>query len=219
MVILRIGILFLFLSFTVSMKPGQKIEEGIVEYTITYPGISKNSKDELDALPQKMRVLFKSNRFRLELFTIVGTTVIISDGNKHESYMLAEMMGKKIALLSTAEDIRKLEEYNQDRNPVSIQPGTKPRKIAGIKCRQLMVKAQTENGLHEYDAYYTDELPDFNSTLNNKLYANAHGFMLHYEAFTNGMIMRFTANKIVKTPLSDSLFLVPEDYVISRQQY
>ncbi|MFA6517331.1 MAG: DUF4412 domain-containing protein [Bacteroidia bacterium] len=212
----RLRILFLLcISYTNLLA--QHIQEGSVEFKITYPGLKGQAKEDLELLPQSMVIYFKPGKFRLELHTIAGTTVLLTHVLKQESYMLMEMMGKKIAMLSTTEENRKLEEENKLKYPSEISLGNTTKKIAGYPCREFRVKAQHDSGTHQFIGYYTDELPDFASTISSTLYKDIKGFMLEYETMTNGLIMHFTAVKITPKSIDDVWFEVPPDYQITKQ--
>lgn len=212
----RLTLLFL-LTFIFSGTFAQKIQEGSVEFTITYPELKDKTKEDLELLPSSMVVYFKPGKFRLELHTIVGTTVIITDVLKQESYMLAEMMGKKIAMVSTGEENQKLEKENNLKYPSNLSLGYKTKKIAGYKCRQFNVTSEHEKGTHRFEGYFTDELPDFASTISSLLYKDIKGFIMEYETNSDGLIMHFKATKVIPKSISDIWFEVPPDYQITRQ--
>lgn len=210
--------LLLSFSFSTTLLHAQKITNGIIKYDITYPEISEEFKNNMDVLPKTMAVFFKENKSRIELYTIFGTNVILSDKTSKLTYVLTDMMGKKIAMLSTEEDVKKIESENAKEHQSTIINLKKKRKIAGYSCKGILVQKTSDNKTVQSENYYTEELPAMSFAAGSELTNSIPGMLMEYDMVTNGLVMHIRANKVEEKTFPDSVFSVPSTYEIVRSQ-
>ena len=78
--------------------------KGIITYNITYP--DSDIPDELRTfLPKTMYTVFKGSMSRTEMNMGMGKSIVIKNGEDQSTVTLLDMMGHKIAVQSTWEEI------------------------------------------------------------------------------------------------------------------
>src|SRR5437016_12637804 len=90
-----------------SIKAQEKLKEGKATFEISYPDAEEMNDQMLAMMPKESVSYFKDGKTRTEIKAGYGTTVVLSDPDKKESYVCMDMMGKKTAVKSTDEDMEK----------------------------------------------------------------------------------------------------------------
>lgn len=188
---------------------GQKTFEGSIIYEIEYLELSPEVEEYKNSMPQKMKIMFKGDKFRLEQSTAFGNQVIITDQENKETVMLMDLMGQKIALKVPAEDYQMRLENLKDQR-IEYVPGTKT--IAGFECEKAIV-TNPENG-EKLTVYFTTA---FENPGNR--FMTLKGFPLLYEDDSQtGMQLELEAAEVKEENISDEYFKIPEQYKVMTQE-
>lgn len=208
-----------FVSF--QQLRAQRIKEGMVSFVIRYENLTGEMKEQQDYLPTNMYILFKEDKSRIEIKTVMGPMVTLSDSKQKISYVLTEMFGKKMAMKVTPEGAKKAADQMKKSNMIGEKKlvlTNETKKIAGYTCKKALVKTTIEGKPAELICYYTNELaPVMNDTYNNGYDLNIDGFVMEYSLVQNGVTMIFTAEKVEAKTVSDESFVVPAGYQIVDQ--
>jgi len=146
---------FLILTLFVASCGKSKIEEGSLEYTITYP-YADISGFMLAMLPEKMTLIFKGTK----MMTTINkgklfTTQIITDEADH-SIEMRLLLGKEklIYTILTAQDIEKL----KTSQPIyTIKSTGKEDSLNGLWAKQYNVECESDS-IENGDAWFTEDL-------------------------------------------------------------
>ncbi len=199
--------LFLIIS---SNAHSQKAFTGQIKYKLDYEGMEVNEAMKA-MLPEQMILTIKQNKSKTELKTGMGDQVSIFDGNTKASVSLINMMGQKIAIKKTLDEV----EIDRNKYPdLKLTLANETKEIAGYNCHKatIEVDAADLNGLSTFTVYYTDELGNMGINYSDPLFRKIKGVMLEYEVKTRGLLMKFKATEVKKTKVSDDTFLIPEGY-------
>src|SRR2546423_6890674 len=127
----------LMLALSIQAAKGQdKLKEGKATFEISYPDAEEMNDQMLAMMPKESVSYFKDGKTRTEIKAGYGTTVVLSDPDKKESYVCMDMMGKKTAVKSTDEDMEK-QRAEMGEYDVKLSDDTK--KIAGYTCKKATV--------------------------------------------------------------------------------
>lgn len=185
-----------------------KISEGVVEYTVSYPNIDPDNILS-NVLPEKMIFTFKDNRFNSEMSAGMGMfkTNFIVNSDDYQLIHLVKLMNDKYA---TKMDQEIINQMNKAFENAEIIDTKETKTIAGHLCKKALVVFE-ELDFPEAYVYYTEDIKfkDPNWTLP---YKKIPGVMLEYEIEQYDIRMKFTATKVVKASVDDSVFEMPEDY-------
>ena len=171
-------------------------------------------------LPKDMDIYFKNTMSRVEMSSSMGSSVVIADNLKNEIIVLMDMMGQKIAIKQTQDDISKKEAElkKSGKLPEFTIIETKETKlIAGYKCKKAIVQYTMDGKKEEMICYYTDQLPQINSGTDNMALKNIKGFLMEYNISQNGMQMRIVAKSVKVQTVADKMFTIPSDYKLMSQ--
>ncbi len=188
----------------------QKTFEGTIKYKIEYNEIPDEMAGYESMLAKEMIIKIKGNKSRTEQSTAMGTSVNIADGNKKTVTTLMNMMGNKIAIVMTEEEVNK---KNNTKTTSKITYTSETKKIAGYNCKKAIVPASNDDD--KMTIYYTDKI---NPPKIGEIYKGLKGFPLQYEMKDQGLEMTVTATEIKKEKVADSEFIVPKDYEITTME-
>jgi len=198
---------FMFLAFGSHAKEFK----GVITYKVTLTG--SGVTDEVKAMmPKTMVLTIKDNKSRSEMVMGMGKTVAISDADAKTSTVLLDMMGQKIAIQSTYEDIQKEMEESPD---FTVEKSSDTKEIAGYTCKKAIVRSG--DGI-EIIVYYTDELGTGATYFDDPQFKDIDGMMLEFEMPNEGMSMKFTAITVEKKNVDDSEFTIPEGYQVKTKE-
>ena len=138
----------------------KKAFEGKIEYKITYQNVPAEMEGFESMLPQKMLIYFKDSKIRLEQsMGIAGSQIVLTDEETKESDILMDMMGQKINVHISKEEVEEAEKTAVKPQIIYLED---KKEILGYKCK----KAKVKNGDDETIVFYTDQLKikhqDFN---------------------------------------------------------
>jgi hypothetical protein len=217
MVTQRAILLYTLVSFGLTAS-AQTFKEGMISFRITYPSLSAEMKQQEEYLPRNLYVLLKNHMTRLELKTIMGPVITISNNQTTEVYVLTEMLGKKLAMKSTSEDSKRIAKKVSPDMVKKVEETTETKMIAGYKCRKVLVHITTGGKTTTSAIYYTTDIPPvYNDTYNNGFDINIPGFIMQYSVTQEGIETLFTAEKVEAKPVSDSIFDIPAGYEVMQR--
>jgi hypothetical protein len=198
-----------------AVKAQEKLKEGKVTMEISYPDAEEMNDQMLAMMPKESITYFKDGKTRTEIVTGYGTTILLYDPDKKESYMCMDIMGRKSAIKSTEEDMEK-QKAEMGEYDVKLSDDTK--KIAGYTCKKAIITYKKDGT--STDVWYTDALPH---NPNSKYsWKGVDGYPLEFmmEQKTQGgnIKMKLTCTKVEKTTVSDDKFKVPDGFTVMTKE-
>ena len=204
-----------FLSVNLLSAQGKQLKEGKVTYAISLPdsGGDESTMMAASMMGKEQVIYFKDSNSRAESKTSMGDVVVISNAKTGETYTLMNMMGQKIALKLTDEDMSAMKEMINTGKP-DIKITNEKKKICGYKCTKAIITLKSEGKTFTSDAWFTDEIASLpGSSVQNKI-EGINGFMMEFSTTNKGVTMKMTCTAVEATPVSSDMFKVPDDYTI-----
>jgi GLPGLI family protein len=204
-----------------SIAQTKKIKEGVAEFDITYPSMTPEMKEVESMLPKVMTIYFKNEQSRVEMNSGMGSTIVLGDNTKKDITVLMDMMGKKIAIRQTQEEIAKKEAELKKKGKMpefSIVETKETKVIAGYKCKKGIIQYTMDGKKEQMVCYYTDELPRVNSGTENMALNEVKGFLMEYNINQGGVQMRIVAKSAKAQTVDSNLFSVPSDYKLMTKE-
>jgi GLPGLI family protein len=181
-----------------------KAFEGTITYTLNFDeaGLDPASASMLQG--REMIISIKGDKSRMEMDMGMMKNVTIADSKSGDAVTLLDIMGQKMAIKMTKEQ---LEKQKAETKEPEIVYSDETKEVAGYKCKKATIKS--EDG-EELAIYYTDEIPSSNSATNQ--FKGLKGFPLEYQANQNGLKMLVSAKSVKTGKVEDSKFKVSSDY-------
>lgn len=181
--------------------------EGTIVYSLNFDeaGLDPASASMLQG--REMTISIKGDKSRMEMDMGMMKTSTIADNKTGNVVTLMDIMGQKMALKMTKEEVEKQRNDGNVKAP-TIKYTDETKEIAGYKCKKAI--AVLEEG-EELAVYYTDEIPSNGANPNNQ-FKGLNGFPLEYQASQNGLKMLVTAKSVKLGKVDDSKFKIPSDY-------
>ncbi len=192
----------------------QKKFEGSVTYGIEYKDLPAEMAAMEAMLPDEMIMKIKGDFTRLEQSMGMGMSQVTIANMKDESgTLLMDMMGKKMAVKMSKEELEKMDKKGTKDKKPEFKYVDGEKEIAGYKCKKALV---TVEGAGEMEIYYTEELPSGA----NKQYEELKGFPLEYTMDAGQFKMKITAKTVSKTKVDKSQFEIPDGFdVMTFQEF
>jgi GLPGLI family protein len=184
----------------------QKKFEGTIKFDITYEDVPAEMAMMEAMLPDEMTIQIKGEKTRLEQSMGMGiSSVIITDMKIGSGVLLMDMMGKKMAVEMSKEELEKMDKNKASQNKPEFKYVEGTKKIAGYECKKALVFVE---GAGEMEIYYTEELPAGAS----KQFEGLKGFPVEYKIVEGPMKIKMTAKTVKQEKLDKSLFETPDGY-------
>jgi hypothetical protein len=207
-VIFIISIAFFFAFEATAQKA---LSEGKVVYQITYPDMELDSKMS-SMLPKESVLYFKANKTRTETSMGMGiSSASITDSKSGSVTTLMDMMGNKIAMVLTPEELKNMKKGGEEDVQIIQEKETKV--IAGYTCNRTTIKQKDGNS---FELYYTDRI-NTTSQLNEQ-YKNLKGFPMEYSVNQKGLQMKMVATSVTDEKVPDSLFKISDGYQVKTME-
>ena len=187
--------------------------EGIIYYSISFPN-SNIPEEKLAMMPKTSTLYVKGTSTRNETMTPVGNVVVVTNYDNKFSVSLLDMMGKKMAIKKTLEEINK-ELSNQPKPTVKLSGDTK--EIAGYKCKKAMMTVSKNGSESTYEIWYTNELGGKETNFGNPLYQDIDGMLMEFTFQERSVNMKYTVTKVEPKTLPDTYFEIPSDYQLTTE--
>jgi len=184
----------------------QKTFEGSVKFGIEYIDLPAEMAMMSAMLPDEMTTRIKGDKSRLEQSLGMGMSqVTITDSKKKSGTLLLDMMGKKMAVEMTEEELKEMKNKQGDVKPEIKYVDGDTKKIAGYSCKKAVIVVQ---GAGELEVYFTEDLPASAS----KQYDGLKGFPLEYTIDGGQFKMKVTAKEVKQEKVDGNLFVIPDGY-------
>ena len=200
----------LVLSFLVgcsSLTNKKGLQEGMIEYAISYPGIEKGDMFAAMMLPSKMELRFKGGKTLSELGTgSIFKTSIITDAATKTGFQLLKVVNKKYIL--------KLDSIGIQENAFKVFPEIKitqtpdVKEIAGYDCKKAIVELV---GGKKFEVFYCPEIGPKNANWFNP-FKGLEGMLMEYNYKDFNIEMKFSAIQVNGDAIEDAVFSEPKGY-------
>lgn len=201
-------------AITFAIQPPKGFK-GVINYKITYTGDEIN--DQMKSfLPKTMKTTMREHMSKTEMSMGMGKTIRIKNGKEKSVITLFDMMGQKIGMKSTWDDIVKdmAEEPEAEVKYVNEQ-----KEIAGYMCDKAIITTKDAAGQKQrLTAYYTKELGENINHFDTKNFNQIEGILLEFQLATPQFTMTFTATSVEKGGVSKKDFLVPDDFEMKTKE-
>ncbi len=211
----RTAITMLIGMILLSAQVNAKDFKGVISYKITYSGDDIN--DQMKAfLPKVMTIRFKGMLTRTDIIMGMGKTVKIKNGEDKSVITLIDMMGQKIAVKTSAEEVQKDLESEMS---ASVEVMNETKEILGHTCKKAVITMTGETGNEDIIVvYFTESLGNNSNYFDTPEFKDIDGIMLEFEIPTPEFTMKFTASSIEKKNVSKTDFEIPEDFEIKTKE-
>ncbi|MBK7129401.1 MAG: hypothetical protein IPM74_07190 [Crocinitomicaceae bacterium] len=193
-----------------------KIEQGQLEYTITYPGIQV-SGFTLSMLPDEMTCVFKGTKVMTSIKRgkLFSTQIITDESTKSVEMRLEFGSEHAIYTILTAEEITQL----KNSQPVyDVVKANHEDSVAGLWASEYVVTCKTDSANHETSWFTTALTPKDPFWFSS--YSGIEGMPLIYDIERYDVLMRLSAVKFSEREVQDKEFdRNPELKEVSFQEY
>lgn len=196
----------------VSSAFNQNAFEGVVTFKIEYENFPEGLLAVKDKFPTKMVTKIKGKKTRTEQQSTLGNTITINDDTKSTSTSLINMLGKKVAITLTKEEMDKERAKLGNDAPPQIDYIDADKMIAGQSCHKANITLEDDKTA---TIYYTKEIQ---SNTVSAPFVDLNGFPMKYKITTQGVSMAITAISVSKEKVADTEFDIPEDYTIMKAE-
>lgn len=206
--ILQLTTLFL-LIFTLNSCSSENENQGIIEYTISYPVKNYNLSLEM-FLPKTMTMTYKNNVYKNEVSTSMFKSIMISDCNKKQMTMILNY-GKDLNIYTTLNE-KETKKWLESFPELDYITSYHKEELIGFNCsKHYGVYENLEDG-HDVEIIESTDIPIINSNWCNQ-YHQFKGVLLGYEIQQYGMNMKLTAKSIKQNKsIPDSVFDIPKNH-------
>lgn len=198
--------------FTMAMAGNAVAKEfkGIITYKISYSGTDLDEQTKA-MLPKMMIYKIKDNLARTEMdLGAMGKQIQIINGDEKIVYSLFDMMGQKMCVKMTEEEIN---EEMADESNVKVEQYDETKEIAGYECKKAVINVESDDGTKtSFIVYYTDELGGSALNFDNPMFKEIDGVLMEFEMEQGQMTMKLEAVSVKKENVPDSEFVVPDGY-------
>jgi GLPGLI family protein len=198
----RLILIAVILSASVLLN-AQKLFEGEITYKIEYLSLPPEIEGMEGMLPSVLKVYYKGAKTRTEQELMGSSTqIVVEDQDNNNFFVLMDLMGQKIVLESTTEEIKEQEEI---RNSISIKLINEKKEIAGYSCKKAVI--ESEESEVPISIYYAAKLKS-----GRDRFKGIDGIALQFSISNGGVQARMTAVLVEKIELNEALFDIPEGY-------
>jgi GLPGLI family protein len=176
--------------------------EGTILYSIEYIKVPDEVKGMESMLPQEMLMSLSGDMVRVKQEVMGGSQMVLVDNKKKESHILMNMMGQKIDIFISSDEMT---ESEKEAPQMKVQELKGTKTILGYKCKEALL-TNPDTG-DKQTIFYTQKLE-----IKHKDFKSLNGFPLEYLTSQEGMTLRMVATKITEGSLPASHFQVPSGY-------
>lgn len=188
--------------------------EGSVVFKITYENLPPEMKGHEGMMPTEFSFQIKNEKSRMEMSTMMGPAITITDNKAKTSTVLMNMMGQKMKMTVDFDEAKEMADEANKQMDIQYVDGTKV--IAGYTCKKAIMKisADDESGVEnegEITFYYTQEIAPIEG-MKGFEGVGLKGMPLEYTINQQGITMMVTATSVEKKSIDESVFLIPDGY-------
>lgn len=192
----------------------QRVNEGIIEYHITFPEVGEESITA-SLLPDRMTYSFKENAFASHFETAGGmfkNNIIANLETRSLEHQLKVFRKKIKVAMSDADILKMLSQYPK----MTVIKTNDTDTIAGYLCKKALIVFE-EIEKKEIEVYYTNEIRMQNPNWCTQ-YHEIDGVLMAYEIEEFGIRMRLEAKSVTPARHEDSFLTDNDGYeVITRE--
>lgn len=179
--------------------------EGMVVYTLNFDDAGLDPASASMMAGKEMVVFLKDSKSRTEIDMGMVKTITIADVKDKSNVTLMDLMGQKMAIKATKEEIEK-HQAAQKKPQITYLEDTK--EIAGYKCKKAQLKFDDSEDITTI--YYTTDI----SMSANDMIPGLQGFPMEYEMDMNGVKALAIVKTIKAEKVADTQFITPEGYQV-----
>lgn len=202
------NLIIAFMAVAIALPTlAQKSFEGTITFSLDYKDLPAEMAAMSAMLPDEMTTQVTSTKTRIEQSLGMGMSqVTIVDIKKGSGVLLMDLMGKKMAMEMTKDELEKMDKKKSaEKKPEFKYVDGATKTIAGYKCEKAVVSVE---GAGEMEIYYTKDLPAGAS----KQFEGLEGFPLEYTIKQGPMTILVSATDVKQEKLDKKLFEIPEGY-------
>ena len=184
------------------------IDEGKIEYDISYPNIPEDYI-MLDLMPKNMLTTFVKNNYRSDIVAGMGifkTSIICTEGNKKLIHSI-KMLKTKYASELTDEDFKK---FSPEFNEIEVSLNSETKEIAGYNCNGADIKVLGDS-VWTFKLFYTKEIKILNANIHTP-FKDIKGVLMEYQLVSNNILMKFTATKVIQEDIELNAIKLEDEY-------
>jgi len=206
---LALGTLALALSYCAGGLLDQRVDEGVIEYDLTFPEYDPNGI-MAGMLPERTTLTFANGKQLAELSAGMGIfrTSMVADPKDHSVNYHMSMMSKKIVAHLLPHDLEALHEGGGTK-PLLLHTG-KTDTIAGYPCKHA-IAIYDRIDVPEVDLWYTEAI-DLTDANWFSPFAEVPGVLMRYEMLHYGLRMRLDAVSVKPGDVDPSKFETKAEY-------
>jgi GLPGLI family protein len=199
-------LLFTFISCAVFAQN----KEGKISSTTKVLELPEEAKGMESMFNTSMTMYYKGKNVRIEMQTSMGTVIILVDSTKNEVVTCMDVMGQKIALVSTLEEA----EGSYGQSEMSFEGGkfeltNETKTIAGHVCKKAIWTGGEEGEDQvKTEIWYATDMADTTGE-----YEGLPGMAMEYTFSIEEMKMQYQVTELSTQKVDDKLFKVPDGYV------
>ena len=196
-----------------------QIKEGYIVYDMKIEGLPPEQAAMFGDMETK--VTFKNGKSLSESSTMMGSEQTLTDDKGITT--LSDMMGNKIAIKQTKEEIEKEEAKSKDKvQEPKIEYVNETKTIAGYECKKAIVTAfDSEKKEIKFDLWYCEKFENRskNAKGNEAMFKNLKGAPFEFTINRGPMKVKMQAKEVSLEPVPDSKFdLSTEGYQIKTME-
>ncbi|MDP3928776.1 MAG: DUF4412 domain-containing protein [Bacteroidota bacterium] len=194
------------------------LREGKILYDISYQNLPAEMRRNEHMLPHDASFYFKGEKTRMEMgISGMGKNTTIYNGDSATNTVLLNIKGKKFALIKSDSEMVEVRQSfaPNDSNYafLGVTVVNEFKKIVDFNCQKAIVKRKVNGIIQETICWFTKEIPPYN-TKNDPNLHDIPGFLMQYSMTENGMSMTMTVKLVMRVPIEDSYFEIPQGYQI-----
>lgn len=184
-----------------------KVDEGIIIYSIEYPEISPDNV-MLELMPKKMEMQFKDHDFRNDIIAGMGLfrTSIISKKAENQLIHSVKMLDKRYFTVLDEADIKTM---NPELNDLSFEYTGNEKEIAGFNCKEVIAK---QNGETLFIMYYTEQIA-ITGPNRGTPFKEIPGVLMEYDVINYKTHMHFQAEEVIEMEVPTEQLSLEDGYV------
>lgn len=201
-------VILLFTLTLIELQARKKVTSAEVLFDVTYKGMSA---DDMEDLPTQVTYLISGSNTKQIIITPKSVTRVIANADSSFLANLTEVNDDKVALVYYKDDVADA----SSGLDFTIKPTNQKTDILGYECKKYeidIVDKESKEPMKDI-VYAAEDIGGAN--INFLMYKGLKGFILRSEKTVNGETTILEAKRVLKRPVVDSEFVVPEDYTIT----
>lgn len=184
-----------------------KIDEGVIQYEVTYPYFTKEGF-MASMMPDEALLRFKNDKITSEISQGIFKLKFVSDSDKKIYKQQLYFWNKKLATTLSEEETM---EYCEERFPkLTIEHTNETDSIAGYLCHKAIAHFYKDS-IPSIVLYFTDDI-DIKDPNWYSPFQGIDGVLLQYEVEQFGLRTRFKAINVYKEDIENDIFILEEEY-------